>query len=148
MNLELLSSNNDMAAICECVVRSSSCIVPDTLTSNISVKKHLWKKVLPLIWKYVILWAFWPKLASIHYSAATQRFLEGNDILLVPKDSNPSAVPEDRIKNFTRLKSNLSWSSNRKLPEKTKTSCILRTQHANGWLLNWLSQKWRLLDKN
>ena len=44
---------------------------------------------------------FWPDLAKTHYTEATTRYLESQNIKLVPMDDNPPNIPQARpIKNF------------------------------------------------
>jgi transposase len=72
------------------------------INSAIYIDECLEKRLLPFIHKYHpdFNYAFWPDLASAHYSKATQDWMEQN-VNFVAKTANPPNVPQARpVENF------------------------------------------------
>ena len=68
------------------------------MKKDIYIKECLEKRLLPFInsnhAKGTFL--FWPDKASSHYAGTTRQFLEKNTIDFVPRDNNPTNLPQSR----------------------------------------------------
>jgi len=83
-------------AICSCGARSPFFVTNGTINSEIYVKECLQKRLLPFIRMHSVSTFFWPDLATCHYSRASLKWFEDNNISLVPKEANPPNCPELR----------------------------------------------------
>lgn len=83
-------------AICSCGMRSKCFVTSGTINSEIYVKECLQKRLLPFVRQHNVSTFFWPDLASCHYSKATAKWYEENNIVLVPREANPPNCPELR----------------------------------------------------
>lgn len=83
-------------AICSCGERSRAFVTSGSINSEIYMQECLQKRLLPFMSQHKVSTFFWPDLASCHYSKATMKWYDDNNIVLVPKDSNPPNCPELR----------------------------------------------------
>lgn len=83
-------------AICTCGKISQPFISTGNINSEIYIKECLQKRLLPLLKQHSQNTLFWPDLASCHYSNATKKWYEENNVIVVPRDINPPNCPELR----------------------------------------------------
>lgn len=114
---------------------------PYCVPSGIAVKKEIYteeclrKRLLPFINANhpPDTFLFWPDKASSHYAGTTQQFLNDNNINFVPRDSNPTDLPqcrpiEDLFGQLAQVVYKNNWIADNKEQLKRRIlSCIRRT---------------------
>lgn len=83
-------------AICSCGKKSRGFVTSSTMNSTLYMKECLQKRLLPLIKSHDCQVKFWPDLASCHYSNATMKWYEANQVDVISKIMNPPNCPELR----------------------------------------------------
>lgn len=113
-------------AICSCGLRSKEIVVQGTINSKIYIEKCLQSGLLPFIAQHQGSVAFWPDLATSHYSKATMEWYEANNVTVVPKDANPPNCPELRpIERY--------WALMKQSLKKTQKTAKNSTDFENRW---------------
>ena len=113
-------------AICACGKRSKFFVASGTINTEIYIKECLQRRLLPFLREHNVSTFFWPDLASCHYSKATLKWYETNNVVFVPREANPSNRPELRpIERY--------WAMVKKKLKETKQLTRNATEFSRKW---------------
>ena len=81
-------------AICSCSFKTQPFFTNGNINSEVYVKECLKKRLVSMIRKHDNPPVFWPDLASCHYSRSVIEWYQQNGVNFVPKNMNPTNVPQ------------------------------------------------------